>query len=151
VIGFHLPFKNKLLAGNAVSDIAFNPNAWITVRPDNTVTIFVAESEMGQGVWTSLPMIIAEEMELDWSKVQVIQAPVDKDRFGKQGTGGSASIRSSWKKLREAGAVAKEMLLEAAAQKWSIPKGNCDADKGFILNRTSGEKLSYGELCALAA
>tara|TARA_B100000315_G_scaffold164314_1_gene152940 strand:+ start:2423 stop:4573 length:2151 start_codon:yes stop_codon:yes gene_type:complete len=151
VIGFHLPFKNKLLAGNAVSDIAFNPNAWITVRPDNTVTISVAESEMGQGVWTSLPMIIAEEMELDWSKVQVIQAPVDKDRFGKQGTGGSASIRSSWKKLREAGAVAKEMLLEAAAQKWSIPKGNCDADKGFILNRTSGEKLSYGELCALAA
>ena len=151
VIGFHLPFKNKLLAGNAVSDIAFNPNAWITVRPDNTVTISVAESEMGQGVWTSLPMIIAEEMELDWSKVQVIQAPVDKDRFGKQGTGGSTSIRSSWKKLREAGAVAKEMLLEAAAQKWSIPKGNCDADKGFILNRTSGEKLSYGELCALAA
>jgi len=151
VIGFHLPFKNKLLAGNAVSDIAFNPNAWITVRPDNTVTISVAESEMGQGVWTSLPMIIAEEMELDWSKVQVIQAPIDKDRFGKQGTGGSASIRSSWKKLREAGAVAKEMLLEAAAQKWSIPKENCDADNGFILNRTSGEKLSYGELCALAA
>ena len=139
VIGFHLPFKNKLLAADSASGILFSPNAWITVRPDNIVTIAVDESEMGQGVWTALPMIIAEEMELDWSKIQVIQAPVDKDRFGNQGTGGSASVRASWKKLRKAGAVAKEMLIEAAARKWSVPKQDCYAENGFVLNRVNGK------------
>ena len=151
IIGFHLPFKNKLRAATLQAAIQFKPNAWITVHPDNMVTIAVAESEMGQGVWTSLPMIIAEEMELDWSKIQVIQAPVDKDRFGKQGTGGSASVRSSWEKLRKAGAVAKEMLLTAAAREWSVPRGDCYGENGFILNRTSGKKLSYGDLAEKAA
>ena len=106
---------------------------------------------MGQGVWTALPMIIAEEMELDWSKIQVIQAPVDKDRFGNQGTGGSASVRSSWEKLRKAGAVAKEMLLEAAARKWSVPKQDCYGENGLVLNRVNGKKLSYGDLSITAS
>jgi len=150
-IGFYLPFKNKILAADSASGIPFSPNAWITVRPDNIVTIAVDESEMGQGVWTALPMIIAEEMELDWSKIQVIQAPVDKDRFGNQGTGGSASVRSSWEKLRKAGAVAKEMLLEAAARKWSVPKQDCYGENGLVLNRVNGKKLSYGDLSITAS
>ncbi|MCS5647020.1 MAG: molybdopterin-dependent oxidoreductase, partial [Candidatus Marinimicrobia bacterium] len=93
VIGFRLPLKNRVQAATLAISNTFKPNAWVTLYPDELVTITVSKSEMGQGVWTSLPMIIAEEMELDWTKVQIEQAPVDKVRFGRQGTGGSYSIR----------------------------------------------------------
>ena len=153
VIGFYLPFKNNLQAAESKSTIEFIPNIWVSVNPDNQVTLTVSESEMGQGVWTSLPMIIAEEMELDWTKVKVVQAPVDEYYFGRfdMGTGGSASVRTSWEKLRNAGAVAKDMLLEAAASEWSVAKNECNADSGYITHQPTGKKLSYGELTRKAA
>ena len=90
-LGFYLPFKNRLRAEISRSTVDFVPNIWVSVNPNSQVTITVSESEMGQGVWTSLPMIIAEEMELDWTKVKVVQAPVDENYFGRfdMGTGGS--------------------------------------------------------------
>ena len=108
---------------------------------------------MGQGVWTSLPMIIAEEMELDWTKVKVVQAPVDENYFGRfdMGTGGSSSIRTSWDKMRKAGAVAKDMLLDAATDKWSVSKADCFAENGFIIHRSTGKKISYGDLAHKAS
>lgn len=153
VIGFYLPFKNNLQAAESKSTIEFIPNIWVSVNPDNQVTLTVSESEMGQGVWTSLPMIIAEEMELDWTKVKVVQAPVDENYFGRfdMGTGGSASVRTSWEKLRNAGAVAKDMLLKAAASEWSVAKNECNADSGYITHQPTGKKLSYGELTLKAA
>ena len=152
-IGFYLPFKNKLQAEVSKKTVDFVPNIWVNVSPGNQVTLTVAESEMGQGVWTSLPMIIAEEMELDWTKVKVVQAPVDENYFGNfnMGTGGSASVRTSWEKLRNAGAVAKDMLLEAAVSELSVAKNECIADKGYIIHQPSGKKLSYGELTQKAA
>ena len=150
-IGFHLPFKNRVQAATLASNNTFKPNAWVTLYPDELVTITVSKSEMGQGVWTSLPMIIAEEMELDWTKVQIEQAPVDKERFGRQGTGGSYSIRGSWDKMRKAGAIGKDMLLNAGAHNWSVPKKECYAEKGFIFHQPSGKKLSYGDLSMKAA
>ena len=151
VIGFHLPFKNRVQAATLASRNTFKPNAWVTVHPDEFVTITVSKSEMGQGVWTSLPMLIAEEMELDWTKVQIEQAPVDKEKFGRQGTGGSNSIRGSWDKMRKAGAIGKDMLMNAAAHNWSVPKKECYAEKGFIIHQPSGKKLSYGDLSMKAA
>ena len=117
VLGFYIPYTNKL-NGKTVATTIFEPNAWIKIKSDNMVQIMVAKSEMGQGVLTSLPMIIAEEMDLDWSKVIVEKAPADQKKYGWQMTGGSNSVSSGWKKLREAGAIAREMLVMAAAQEW---------------------------------
>src|SRR6266498_5029237 len=102
----------------------FAPNAFIRISPDNTVTIIVNKSEMGQGVYTSLPMLLAEELEADWSKIKVEAAPVDAaynhTAFGIQMTGGSTSTASEWERFRKAGATARIMLIAAAAQKWNI-------------------------------
>ena len=124
VIGFHLPFNNRLLAASLGLKRSFAPNAWIIVQPDNQVIFKVTKSEMGQGVWTSLPMIIAEEMDLDWSTIKIEQA------LESESTGGSRSIRGLWKPLRKAGATAKDMLLEAAAQEWMVEKSDCVAENG---------------------
>ena len=98
VIGFHLPFRNRLKAASVGSEGSFAPNAWIIVRPDDQVIFKVTKSEMGQGVWTSLPMIIAEEMDLDWTTIRVEQA------LESECTGGSRSVRGLWPPLRKAGA-----------------------------------------------
>jgi len=131
-------------------DVPFQPNAWLQIDADETVTITVAESEMGQGVMTSMPMLVAEELELDWKKVRVRQAPVDPV-YGWQGTGGSTSVRHGWQPLREAGAAAREMLLAAAARNWKVSRRECRARNGFIVHGPSGRRLSYGALAPLAA
>jgi isoquinoline 1-oxidoreductase beta subunit len=110
---------------------------------------------MGQGVMTSLPMLIAEELDADWSKVQAEFAPVNpafnNPIFGRQQTGGSTAIRGYWNPLREAGAIARELLLGAAAQTWNITENDCDTDQGQVINRITGERLNYGKLATLAA
>ena len=149
VIGFHLPFRNRLQAASVGLQSSFAPNAWIIVRPDNQVIFKVTKSEMGQGVWTSLPMIIAEEMDLDWSTIKVEQA------LESEGTGGSRSIRGLWKPLRKAGAKARDMLLEAAAQEWQVEKNECVAENGMIKHKpTNGKKFKkfkYGDLAIAAS
>jgi len=144
VLAFYLPSKDKVL-----EDAAFVPNAWLKIDTDGTVTVTVARSEMGQGVQTSMPMIVAEELDADWSKIRIVQADAHPTRYGSMSTGGSFSVRGSWMTLRTAGATAREMLLTAAAQTWGVNKSTCRAENSAIL-QSSGKRLSYGELAAAA-
>lgn len=123
----------------------FAPNAWLKISKDGTVTITVAKSEMGQGVRTALPMIVAEELDADWSKVKIEQAVAD-GRYGGMGTGGSTSVRTSWDRLRKAGAAARQMLLQAAAARWGVPADECRTESGAVFHTPSNRTLPYGEL-----
>ncbi|HKH97504.1 MAG TPA: xanthine dehydrogenase family protein molybdopterin-binding subunit [Candidatus Sulfotelmatobacter sp.] len=143
VIGFYLPH------GGSERE-SFSPNAYLRITPDNKVTIVVARSEMGQGVRTALPMILAEELEADWKQIEIEQAGAST-LFGDQTTGGSASIRTTWDPMRKAGAAAREMLISAAALAWGVPRSSCTAESGHIKHAASGRSLSYGELAGRAA
>jgi isoquinoline 1-oxidoreductase subunit beta len=143
VIGFYLPHRNE-------SRKEFSPNAYLRITPDNKVTIVVARSEMGQGVRTALPMILAEELEADWKQIEIEQAGASTF-FGDQTTGGSASIRTTWDPMRKAGAIAREMLISAAALTWGVPRSSCTAENGHIKHAVPNRSLSYGELAGKAA
>ncbi len=145
VLAFYLPSKDEV-----PEEAAFIPNAWLKIDTDGTVTVTVARSEMGQGVWTSMPMIVAEELDADWSKIRIVQADAHPSKYGSMSTGGSYSVRGSWQTLRTAGATAREMLLTAAAQTWGVNKSTCRAKQGAVI-QSSGKKMSYGELAAAAA
>jgi isoquinoline 1-oxidoreductase beta subunit len=123
----------------------FAPGAFIKINSNGLVTIIVPRSEMGQGVFTSLTMLVAEELEVDWQKIKVENAYGDI-KFGDQNTGGSTSIRKSWEPLRVAGATAKAMLIAAAAARWKVTSSDCVAETGFVVNKISGKRLAYGEL-----
>ena len=144
VIGFYLPAQAL-----AEAEAAFSPNAYLTIASDGKITIVVARSEMGQGVRTSLPMILAEELEADWKQIAIEQAGAST-LFGDQTTGGSASVRTTWDPMRKAGAQAREMLIRAAAQAWAVKPETCKAANSFVVHSTSGRKLSYGALAAKA-
>jgi isoquinoline 1-oxidoreductase beta subunit len=144
VIGFYLPSK-----AHADSDDAFSPNAYLTIVPEGKITIVVPRTEMGQGVWTSLPMILAEELEADWKQIKIKQAGAST-LFGDQTTGGSASVRTTWDPMRKAGAQAREMLISTAAQQWNVSRESCKAESSSVLHSASGRKLSYGALAARA-
>jgi len=150
VLGFYLPYTNKLNGKPSVATL-FEPNAWIKVQSDNIVQIMVGKSEMGQGVLTSLPMIIAEEMDLDWSKVVVEKAPANRKKYGWQMTGGSNSVSGGYNKLRQAGATAREMLVMAASEEWSVPISECNTNNGNVIHERTGRKLSYGDLAEKAS
>jgi len=139
VIGFYLPHK-----GSAQKE-SFSPNAYLRIMPDNKVTVVVARSEMGQGIRTALPMILAEELEADWKQIEIEQAGAST-LYGDQTTGGSASIRTTWDPMRKAGATAREMLISAAALTWNVPRSSCTAESGHIKHAASGRTLSYGDL-----
>ncbi len=139
VIGLYLPSRR----GGAK---AFAPNAWLKITPDNHVTIVAARPEMGQGVRTSLAMVVAEELEVDWAKVQVEPAPLNRALYGDQSVGGSASVKESFEPLRKAGAAARDMLLTAAAARWGVLKSGCRADQGSVVHTASNRRLTYGEL-----
>lgn len=143
VIGFYLPH-------GSASGTIFAPNAFLRIAPDGTITIVVARSEMGQGVRTSLPMILAEELEADWKQITVEQAGANPTLYGDQQTGSSASLRISWDPLRKAGAAAREMLISAAALEWGVPRSGCAAENSFIVHAASNRRLSYGQLAAKA-
>jgi isoquinoline 1-oxidoreductase subunit beta len=144
VIGFYLPH------GRESGKESFSPNAYLRIAPDDKVTIVVARSEMGQGIRTALPMILAEELEADWKQIEIEQAGAST-LFGDQTTGGSASIRTTWDPMRKAGAIAREMLISAAALTWGVPRSGCAAENGRIKHAASNRSLSYGELVGKAA
>jgi isoquinoline 1-oxidoreductase beta subunit len=133
----------------------FAPNAWIRIGRDDIVALSVHHSEMGQGVMTALPMLVAEELEADWPQVRPEFAPAappyKNPAFKIQMTAGSTSIRTSWEDLRRAGAVARELLIAAAAQIWGVPSSECRAVKGTVVHNSSGRRLRYGELVDRAA
>jgi isoquinoline 1-oxidoreductase beta subunit len=155
VIGFPLTTEKSSQSGNLPSQKNFMPNAFIRISQDETITIIVNKSEMGQGVYTSLPMIVAEEMDTDWARVRVESAPVNPaynhTEWGVQGTGGSTSVRTSWKQLATAGATARAMLVEAAAKVWKVDSASCMTAKGFVIHEQTGKRLSYGQLVQEAA
>ncbi len=128
----------------------FSPATWIRIGKDGSVTITVAKSEMGQGIRTALPMIVAEELDADWASVRVEQALADV-KYGSMSTGGSTSVRTSWEKLRKAGAAARAMLLTAAAQRWNVPPSECRTEYGTVVHSPTGRILQYGELAEEAA
>jgi len=151
VIGFHL--SRKALADQAQDQEKKTPNpfdAWVRITPDNRVTLVLGKSEMGQGVYTSLPMILAEELCVDWKHVHVEQAPTNPKVYD-LGTGGSGSVAGSWLPLRQAGAAAREMLIAAAAKKWQVGADTCKAKDGYVVHGHPERSFRYGELVADAA
>ncbi len=147
------PFGHRLL--NASEIDGFSPNVWFRITPDNKVAIFIGNSEMGQGVLTAHSMIIADELEADWSRVSVKQAAV-ADAFknpiaGAQFTAASASVRGFYEPLRKAGAAGRAMLIKAAAETWKVPENECKAVMGTVKHEKSKRSLTYGQLCLKAA
>src|SRR6266403_3263138 len=128
----------------------FSPNAWLELDSDGGVKIWCGKSEVGQGVRTALPMIVAEELCCDWRRVQVIQADLDP-KYGDQLTGGSLSVRTSYENLRKAGAAAREMLISAAAIEWNVPHSECHAENSSVLHASTSRSFAYSQLFAVAA
>ena len=126
-------------------------NAYIQIAPDGTITIVSPNPEVGQGVKTAMPMIVAEELDADWSRVIVRQAPLDTVNFTRQVAGGSGSIKAAWTGLRTAGATARHLLVEAAAKRWGVEASSCTTEKSTVVHSSSGRRLSYGELATEAA
>jgi isoquinoline 1-oxidoreductase subunit beta len=145
LIGFYLPARGAEATGKN-----FAPNAFIEIRPNGEIHLCVARSEMGQGPRTSLAMILAEELDADWSRVKVEQGDLDS-KYGDQTTGGSLSIRSSWDPLRQAGATARAMLVTAAANTWNVPASECTTRNSAVLHAKTKRQLAYGQLATKAA
>ncbi|TDP58928.1 xanthine dehydrogenase family protein molybdopterin-binding subunit [Roseateles toxinivorans] len=156
VVGFALPAAlNRAQAqSQGAQSNTFAPNAWLRITPDNKVTVVCGSAEMGQGVLTAIPMMLAEELDADWKLVGVEQAPVDQaynnPMFGMQATGGSTTVRAHWTPLREAGAAAREMLVAAAAAQWKVEPASLRTERSHVIG-PGGKKLSYGALVADAS
>lgn len=148
VVGFWMPGKNELAAQTAGSGPA-RVNAWVRVGTDESVTLMIHKSEMGQGTVTSMSQLLAEELECDWTKVRTDFPGIDP-AYGLQGVFGSQSIRTGWGPLRTAGAQAREMLLQAAAQRWGMDRSACRAANGVITNTANSSKLTYGQVAEAA-
>jgi isoquinoline 1-oxidoreductase subunit beta len=149
VVGFTLPQSGRALAAEA----GFSPNAWLRITPDNRITVVCGSSEMGQGVLTAIPQLLAEELDADWASVRVEQAPVsaafNNPAFGMQATGGSTTVRGHWDVMRNAGATARAMLVAAAAEQWKVPAAECRTEAGQVVH--GSKKLSYGQLAEAAS
>jgi isoquinoline 1-oxidoreductase beta subunit len=153
LIGFNLlsACKSEAVMPVDIESLNFNDfNAFIKISDDGYVTIFSPNPEIGQGVKTSMPMIIAEELDIEWSKVNVVQGALDSENFQRQVAGGSQSIRFGWDALRQTGATAKQLLVNAAAAKWNVDASTCKVSKGIITN-ANGDQLGYGEVVKEAA
>jgi isoquinoline 1-oxidoreductase beta subunit len=158
LFAFHLPARaaNEPVQSPDVTDGKFTPNAFIRIDNTGATTLIMPQVEMGQGVYTSISMVIAEELDADFSRVAVLHAPPNDKLygnpiFGLQSTGNSNSIRAFWKPLRTAGASARAMLIQAAAAQWQVDPSSCTASNGEVLHAASGRKLSYGELADAAS
>jgi isoquinoline 1-oxidoreductase beta subunit len=149
VIGFCLPERAKLRAQSAAARPE-KVNAWIRVGTDDSVTLMIHKSEMGQGTVTSLSQLLAEELECDWKKIRTEFPGIDP-AFGMQGVFGSQSIRGGWTPLRNAGAQAREMLLQAAAQQWKMDRSQCRVADGVITNTTNSDRLTFGQVAEAAS
>lgn len=153
-LGFYFPAnaKKEQLASKEMAEKAgFEFNAWIYIGTDGQVTLTDHRAEMGQGSYQSVPQIIAEELEVDLKDINVVFAKGDPKKYGSQITGGSSTIRGSYKKLLKLSAAAREMLITAAANKWNVPGNDCYAESGHVIHKPSGKRLNYGELVTEAS
>src|SRR5687767_5128942 len=151
-LGFHIPFAGAVAAKGAPAEV----NAWVVIKPDDTVVIRIARSEMGQGTLTGLAQLVAEELECDWSKVTTeYPTPgqnVARNRvWGNFSTGGSRGIRESHDYVRKGGAMARIMLVQAAANEWKVPASECRAAASVITHAPSGRTTTYGKVAVAAA
>ena len=151
MLGVGLPL---LSGGSHAAGTLYTPNAWVHIADDNTITLLTARSEMGQGVYTALPMLIAEELNVDIKRIKVAVAPpgavYTNAMLGAQITGGSTSVRDGWEKLRTAGAQVRTMLISAAATKWNVDPATLKADMGMVIG-PNGKKATYGSLAEAAS
>ena len=129
----------------------WDPHIFVSIAPDGTVTIVAIRSEMGTGSRTSLPMVVADELGADWSRVRVVQAPGDEEKYGNQDTDGSRSMRHGIQPMRQCGAAMRQMLEAAAAQRWGVGVAEVQAQNHEVVHKASGRKLGYGELAAVAS
>jgi isoquinoline 1-oxidoreductase subunit beta len=163
LLGVHLPQAlaqsgpgRTVLAGESAA-AAFAPNAFVRIGADNTVTVIVKHLEMGQGTYTGLPTLVAEELDADWSQIHAEGAPADAKRYNNlfwgeaQGTGGSTALPNSYEQLRKAGATARAMLVAAAAEKWKVPASEITVSRGVVIHKNSNQRTSFGMLAADAA
>ncbi|HEX5962272.1 MAG TPA: xanthine dehydrogenase family protein molybdopterin-binding subunit [Gemmatimonadales bacterium] len=153
VIAFTVPGVKRFARAERVATAPFVPNAFLRVGTDDSVTVLLAHSEMGQGIWTTLPMLVAEELDADWSKIRVEHAPAAPayahTAFGMQMTGGSSSTWSEFDRCRQAGAAARAMLVAAAAQRFGVSPADCRTENGVVI--AGGKRARYGELAEAAA
>src|SRR5215470_12090159 len=154
IVGGYIPGLQE--PGTVEAAAVFEPNVWVKITPDSTVTIVLSQLEMGQGVMTSMPMLVAEELDVDFNKIKTEWAAADpkygNPNFGgAQLTAGSNSVRGMWKILRESGATARMLLITAAAKTWSVPENTVSTDKGEVIHKASGRRLKYGALVDKAA
>lgn len=131
--------------------VIYELNAFVKIDTNGEVTLMNPNPEIGQGVKTALPMLVAEELDVDWQDVKVEQAGLDTGKYRRQIAGGSGSVRDSWESFRKAGATARQMLINAAAATWDVAPGDCTTEKGQVIHHDSGRKLGYGELVERAA
>src|SRR5438876_1438287 len=143
-------------AAESAASAAFTPNAFIRIGGDGQIVLIMPYVEMGQGTYTSIPMLIAEELEVDLKQVRLEHAPPNEKLYanpllGVQATGNSNAIRGAWQPLRQAGATARTMLVAAAAQRWNVDPASCRAQSGEVRHPPTGRKVKYGDLAADAA
>jgi len=155
LVSLHAPLAGRTSDALAAEEKDFALNAFVRIGTDESVTVISAHSEMGQGIYTSLPMLLNEELQADWSKIRVEAAPVDKvynhPAFGMQITGGSTTSPAEWERYRKMGAVARTMLVEAAARQWNVEASSCRVDKGVVIHGATGRRATYGSLANAAA
>src|SRR5262245_3372466 len=155
VLSLRLPFSNA--EAEAAGADGFAPNAFVRIGSDGTIVLTMPYVEMGQGTYTSIPMLIAEELEVELKQVQLEHAPPNEKLYGNpllagvQATGNSNAVRASWQPLRQAGAIARTMLVAAAAKRWNLDPGSCRAQSGQVIHAPTGKSIGYGELAADAA
>ena len=148
--GILLSFRaNDSLAATLPAEVTFN--SYLSISPDNVITIFAPNPEVGQNIKTAFPMIVAEELDADWKNVKIVQAHLDTKKFNRQATAGSGAMQHSWDRLRKAGATARQMLIEASAKRWNVAPHTLTTDNGWVWHKESGRKLNYGELATEAA
>jgi isoquinoline 1-oxidoreductase beta subunit len=150
VLGIQIIPKPLWAISSTDASSDFNPDIFLTIAGDGTISIVASRSEMGCGSRTALPLVLADELDADWSKVKIVQAIGDA-KYGDQDTDGSHSVRSFFDQMRQVGATGRAMLITAASQQWSVPAKDCTTEPGFVVHKASARKLSYGELAAPAA
>ncbi|MEX2233977.1 MAG: molybdopterin cofactor-binding domain-containing protein, partial [Cyclobacteriaceae bacterium] len=155
MLGFHWSNTEAssmaVLTDETLASADINFNSYLSISPDGVITILSPNPELGQNIKTSFPLIVAEELDADWSKVKVVQANLDTTKFERQVTGGSGAVPHSWERLRKAGATARQMLIEAAAKRWNVSASTLTTENSMVLDKEGSRKLSYGDLATEAS